>query len=738
MTFYAHSHPDFPNDPSKWQTLKEHLAAVANMAEKFASVFGLKNEARIAGLLHDLGKYSNRFQRRLSDPSVTGINHWSSGTHVAKKLGCRWLPFTIEGHHTGMPAFGRDEPRRSLRNTLLGMTEPATYPEITGFSELTDELMDRLSHDGIEMNPYVDRREASNFADAFQTRMVFSTLVDADFLDTERFMEPNLTATRDALPLSADVAISVLLAYLAAKPKDGRVNELRRRLLDECLCAAERDGRLQTLTAPTGSGKTLAALAFALRKAQLKGCQRVISIIPYTTIIEQTARIYRDVFSGVFGASYVLEHHSNVGSGHDEDNEAYDPHSRSRLAAENWDAPITVTTTVQFFESLFSNRPSACRKLHRIANSVLLFDEVQTLPIRLIPSLLAGVKLLTEKYNVVAVFGTATQPAFVHAKQAISGGWNPQEIVKAPDASANELRRVQITRRPSDKPQSWQEIAGELLQQTRVLCVVNSRKDAQTLFELIQQDGAAYHLSAAMCAAHRQDRLHEISERLTETDLPCRLITTQLIEAGVDIDFPVVYRALGPLDSIIQSAGRCNREGRIATPAPVIVFVPAEGTMPRGCYRQAAAITEAFLNENPGIDLQLPSTYAQYFGRMYGVLGPESAKQDPVFVASEEFDFPVAAAACSLIGDATRPVLVDYRKGREIIEEIEKRHFMDFALARRCQRYTINLYEGAFQKALAERVVEPLTRKADVYCWRDKYDANLGACHYSATDLIVG
>ncbi|MDD5676427.1 MAG: CRISPR-associated helicase Cas3' [Kiritimatiellae bacterium] len=736
MTYYAHSKEGQPRE--KWQPLKEHLMTVAKKAKEFASAFGLGDEARIAGLLHDFGKYSHRFQQRLSDASVTGINHWSSGAYIAKEMGCRWVPFTIEGHHTGMPAFRRDDPRRSLRNTLLGMADPGMYTEITGFPESADALMKRLRQDGLEITPHVDRRESGNFADAFQTRMIFSTLVDADYLDTERFMDPEIATKRVALPLNADVTLSVLLAHLAAKPKEGTVNILRRRLLDECLYSAEWDEWLYTLTAPTGSGKTLASLAFALRKAQLKGCQRIISIIPYTTIIEQTARIYRDVFAGVFGSAYVLEHHSNVSSDGEADSEAYDPHSRRHLAAENWDAPIIVTTTVQFFESLFSNRPSACRKLHRIANSVLLFDEVQTLPIRLLPSLLSGVKLLTEKYNVVAVFGTATQPAFAHAKQAISGGWNPQEIATAPDASANELRRIQITRRPSDKPQSWQEIAGELLQQTRVLCVVNSRKDAQTLFELIHQNGAAYHLSAAMCAAHRQDRLHEIRERLTATDLPCRLIATQLIEAGVDIDFPVVYRALGPLDSIIQSAGRCNREGLIAAPASVVVFVPADGTMPCGCYRQAAAITEAFLNENPGIDLQLPSTYAQYFGRMYGILGPESAKQDPVFVASEEFDFPAAAAACSLIGRATRSVLVDYREGRQIIEEIEKRHVIDFALARRSQRYTINLYEGAFQKAYAEGVVAPLTRKADVYCWRDKYDANLGACHYSAVDLIVG
>lgn len=743
MNFYAHTAEDKYGKPlletsGKWQPLSAHLRRVAESAGVFAEPFGMSPEAETAGLLHDLGKYSDRFQERLRNPSIHGINHWASGTLAARELGYRLVPFAVDGHHTGIPSLKRDDPVRSLRNTLGSGSDPKAHQVITGFSETCDDLLDRFEADGLQACKAHHAAKEKRFDEAFRIRMLFSCLVDADFLDTEKHFDSAVAASRSTLPLQPSAALDVLLTELHKKPSDSEVNRLRCELLADCLAAAENARGLFTLTAPTGSGKTLSALAFALKHAATHDLRRVIVVIPYTSIIEQTAKVYRDTFSRAFGDGYVLEHHSAVASRESDSDEAGDAEEarlrRARLAAENWEAPLVVTTSVQFFESLFSNRTSKCRKLHNIARSVVVFDEVQTLPIKLVPSLLSGVNLLVRNFGVTAVFCTATQPAFRHAAKAIQGGWVPVEISSQPRAMAEAFKRTKIIRRPDDQRPSWRELADELDRLPQVLCIVNARADARNLFEALSGDGR-FHLSAAMCAAHRQDKIAEIRRRLSAKQT-CRLISTQLIEAGVDVDFPAVYRAMGPLDSIIQSAGRCNREGKIPDPAPVIVFRPAEGGMPRGAYRQAAAVTQSFLHEHPNAELHLPKTYEEYFQRLYGTLGPNASAEDPVFAHSEEYDFPAAATACKLV-DETRALLVPYGEGMELIETIKRQNHIDAALARRSQRFTINLYENEFLKAIAFGVVTPLTSDKDIYYWSSKYDPELGATHAAQEDCIL-
>jgi CRISPR-associated endonuclease/helicase Cas3 len=758
MKYYAHTAEDRDGRPdpcqAHWQRLAVHLHNVAKSAKKFARPFNLEAEASVAGLLHDLGKYSDRFQQRLRNPTIHRINHWASGAAAAKQQGGRLVPFVIDGHHAGIPSWDRDTEARSLRNTLLTMQQASS--SVTGFSETLPELLARFEADGLK-TAKVAESKADAFADALRTRFLFSCLVDADFLDTEKHFQPETAARRDTPGLQADRALSALLASLDSKSKEGQLNRLRGQLLQDCLAAAGKQPGLFTLTAPTGGGKTLASLAFALKHASLhneqqpdpsKHFRRVIVVIPYTTIIEQTAQVYREVFEPVFGPHYVLEHHSAVAPRERDSDAGRDAEEewlrRARLAAENWDAPLIVTTSVQFFESLFSNKPSDCRKLHNIAKSVVMFDEVQTLPIKLVPSLLSAVNCLCGDYGVTAVFGTATQPAFTHAAMAIRGGWTTTEISSEPRKMAEALKRTVIARRPDEQRPSWAELADELRQHPRVLCVVNTRAQARSLFQALPA-ADSFHLSAAMCATHRSDLLGDPKDPAPGTirfrlrnGLPCRLISTQLIEAGVDVDFPVVYRALGPLDSIIQSAGRCNREGKLAFPGEVIVFRPAEGGTPPGAYRQAAAVTESFLHEHPNAPLHLPETYEQYFARLYGTLGPQSPSEDPVFAASDKFDFPAAAAACRLVDENTRSVLVEYREGVELIKQIRRQKHVDAALARKCQRFTVNLYESEFRKARAQGAVTPLTPDETIFAWSSKYDNNLGACHYTATDLIIG
>jgi len=594
VKYYAHTAEGadgkpLPESSGQWQFLSTHLSNVAGLAGEFAAPLNLINEARLAGLLHDLGKYADRFQARLKNASIHGINHWAAGTaHAAQNLKALAVAFAADGHHTGIPALHENDAGQSLKNTVQKFADHSHRLELTGqCPESLDQLIARLSLDGLTLPPFSPRKIEDKievkFAEAFRTRMLFSCLVDADFLDTEKHFSPAQSKKRVVPDLQPDQAWELLRENLAAKSTVGPVNVLRKQLLLDCLNAAQKPPGLFTLTAPTGSGKTLSSLAFALQhiihhNAKLGAddpnrFRRIIVVIPYTSIIEQTARVYReDLFEAKFGGDYVLEHHSAIAPREQKSDRSRDAEEdrlrRARLATENWASPLVVTTNVQFFESLFSNRPSDCRKLHNIGRSVVLFDEVQTLPPSLVPSLLSGVRLLTRDYGVTAVFMTATQPAFASAGGALPYDWKPEPISTNEAGLAEALRRTKIQLPQPGQSFSWADMAVKLAAEPQSLCVVNTTKDARELFKLvreIQTDGT-FHLSARMCPAHRQEKLQYIRGQLSAGQ-PCRLISTQLIEAGVDVDFPIAYRALGPLDSIIVTeACRCEflyRAGRV-------------------------------------------------------------------------------------------------------------------------------------------------------------------------------
>ena len=739
-TYLAHS----ANDLGEPQPLAEHLRAVSALARRFAAAFAAEDEAAVAGLLHDLGKYALRFQQRLHNPSIHGINHWVSGAVLAMEhFKAALVAYGVDGHHAGLPAATDFAQTRQLA------VRPDRWQEHTGCAEDIDGLVARLVADGLSLPPQLPPLAKDYFANALRTRMLFSCLVDADFLDTERHFDASAVASRSVPQLQEAKALNRLLAVLDAKPCDGPINQLRRQLLTDCLAAAGKPPGLFTLTAPTGSGKTLGSLAFALKHISRHNAtlpaddprrfRRVIIVIPYTSIIEQTARVFRELFEPVFGPDYVLEHHSAVAPRERKEDKGKDAEEerlrRARLAAENWASPLVVTTSVQFFESLFSNRPSDCRKLHNVARSVVLFDEVQTLPPRLVPSLLSAVRLLAqEPCGVTAVFMTATQPAFTAAKAALPYGWEPTEISSAPSAMAETMRRTSIELPAADQRVSWSEIAAKIAGHPQALCVVNTTKDARELFRLLPPDNR-FHLSARLCPAHRQEKLNLIRERLAG-GLPVRLVSTQLIEAGVDVDFPTAFRALGPLDSIVQTAGRCNREGRHPEPRPVIVFRPADGGTPHGAYKVAAAKTEEFLARHPGAPLHQPETYAKYFAELYSLLGRDSADADPVFAASKAFDFPKAAEECRLVGDETRAVLVKWDEGAELAEKLRREKHLTADECRRAQRFSVNLYQGEFLDALARAWVFQPADGWNFYVWNSNYDNDLGACHPGADELI--
>jgi CRISPR-associated endonuclease/helicase Cas3 len=745
VNFFAHT--GTPN----WQLLADHLREVARRARLHGAPLGLAEEAELAGLLHDLGKYAQRFQQRLKSPAtVSGVNHWAAGAFAASKMNHMAAAFVIDGHHTGIPARTDSTHGESLQQTLLKFTDATARKELTSCPESGDDLLGLLKDDRITLPTPQVTRCPDAFANAMRVRMLFSCLVDADFLDTEQHFDGSISSLRSVPDLQPERALELVMARLGSFSTDGAVNQTRARLLADCLAASQQSQGLFTLTAPTGTGKTLASLAFALNHIALHNARlspddpqrfrRIIVVIPFTSIIEQTARVYRGLFEAAFGENYILEHHSSVAPEENNRKSGDDSVSgsirRARLAAENWASPLVVTTNVQFFHSLFANKPSACRKLHNIGRSVVLFDEVQTLPPRLVPSLLSGVQCLVRDYGASAVFMTATQPAFASAQPALPYLWKPVEISSQPEAMVDALRRTRIDLPEKDATLTWQALAAQMTGQTQCLCVVNTTKDARELFDLLPLEGR-FHLSARLCPAHRQQKLSEIRHRLApKVNEPCRLVSTQLIEAGVDVDFPIAWRALGPLDSIIQTAGRCNREGRHEQLCPVTIFRPAEGGhLPKG-YEQVMQITETFLHARDASTLNSPTTYSEYFARLYGITGRDNAEADPVFKCSTAFDFPGAAKECRLIEDNTRAVLVQWGKGAELYEKLKTHRHLTSAECRMAQRYSVNLYMGEFQKALAQGWVYQPVPEWELYVWNSHYDDDLGACHLSNDDLI--
>ena len=661
------------------EPLSEHLKLVAERARSYASVFDAADEAYLAGLLHDLGKYGDLFQQRLRG-EAKAIDHWSAGAWVAlKDYKLIAAALAIQGHHIGLQVGSRD--------SLLGLNPHklvAQHPLGLRLSERdADKLMTVLKDDSVpvistdSVQSALSASLAQTAASMLDVRMLFSALVDADFVETEAWFHMDRDGRRhyreEGLPLGPANALARLQSHLVEVAESSyacpSITQLRADLLRSCLEAAPLPQGLFTLTAPTGSGKTFSMLAFALAHAAKHKLERIVVVIPYLTIIEQTTAVYRKVFEPFFGANtlgrYILEHHSLSGihtqTGSNQTGEDY----QRRLLTENWDAPIVVTTNVQLLESLFSNRPSACRKLHRLARSIILFDEVQTMPISLAIPTLATLSRLAERYCSTIVFATATQPAFNHldafVKRHCNSGWQPREIV--PDKADLFARSKRVDVEWSDESISWSDLAGKLAVHQQAMCVVNLKRHARDLFDTLRRHGkdSAFHLSTNMCPAHRQLVLEKVRSLLASGE-PCHLISTQCVEAGVDIDFPAVYRALGPLEAIAQAAGRCNRNGRLES-GEVHVFIPeTEGRpYPDGAYAQAAGVTNLLFVKHgvDGIDINDPDLYQRYYVTLYDFARPEE-HAEALVEGIQRQDFLDVAKEYRIIAQDTINVLVPY------------------------------------------------------------------------------
>lgn len=667
--FYAHSLKNEPLD--KWEPLDQHQMAVAQICRANAEVFGWSEVAALAGQLHDIGKLSAEFQAYIRGEKNSGGDHSTAGARIAAEtypgvLG-RILAFIIAGHHAGL-ADGPD---------LLRRLDPAAtrIPDYSGWRAFLGSLPDMRA-----LAPSASARGSgtAGFSTAFLIRMLFSCLVDADFIATERFYA---SARQEKADRGSDIQLKELRDRLQVRMGEMRaqqaapLNTLRNRVLDHALEKAVLEPGLFSLTVPTGGGKTLTSLSFALEHAVRHGLRRVIYVIPYTSIIEQTAQVFEQALGG---REAILEHHASFDwdAAVAGDDEGRDGLAKLRRASENWDMPIVVTTAVQFFESLFANRTSRCRKLHNIAGSVVVLDEVQTLPLKLLRPCIAALNELACNYRTSVVLCTATQPALrkidggvLDEKRQPAGFDFGEERELAPDPKAlyQRLKRVRVER--LEAPAGDDVIAERFGVQERMLCIVNSRAHARDLFERIRHLPGAYHLTTLMCPRHRRGVLAEVRERLKDQQ-PVRLVATSLIEAGVDVDFPEVWRAATGLDSIAQAAGRCNREGRLDE-GRVVVFEPSEHTPPRSLVMNWQA-AQAVFRQHPDDPLGLAAVHL-YFRELYWTKQPsalDGTKIDgkPGILAAiseraNSFEFPFAsiADAFRMIDQAMDPVIVPWQ-----------------------------------------------------------------------------
>ncbi|QTR47303.1 CRISPR-associated helicase Cas3' [Thiothrix litoralis] len=710
--------------------LDDHLRDVAALATQYANTFNSTDWAHVAGIWHDLGKYNPEFQRYISDKTgyvaanahietdhAPGkVNHSAAGALYAIQkhpaLG-RILAYLIAGHHSGLPDWVKDDADgRSLEEILQDSIHLDKALQVPVPADILQTKM--------PTSPPVDGIDNA----ALWIRMLFSCLVDADFLDTERFMQEDKFDQRGQYPEIASLLtrFNQHMASFAAKAADTPVNRLRTQILRDCRGAAPKPPGIFSLTVPTGGGKTLSGMAFALEHAIQHGKQRVIYAIPYTSIIEQTANIYRNIFGNC-----VVEHHSNL----DPDRE----NAQSRLAAENWDAPIIVTTNVQLFESLFASRTSRCRKLHNLANSVIVLDEAQLLPPEFLNPILGVMKALVEHYGVTFVLSTATQPA-LHTYhdpfgKAVVQGFDAEqisEIMPDPAALFVALERVAVEL-PADlvSERSWEDLAEEIAERDSVLVIVNTKQQAAELCRLLPAD--TYYLTTNLCGEHRSEKLKDIRQRLQDGE-PVRVVSTQLIEAGVDVDFPVVYRALAGLDSIAQAAGRCNREGKLVEQGRVVVFVPPLNAKLPGHLGRSVTVSRSLLPTFTAAPLH-HSHFQTYFEHFYARAESRDKHGIVDLLAQNarelKIQFRTAAQRFRLIDDEGSAVLVTYGDGAKLIEQLKfigpKRNLM-----RKLQRYTVTVREQVKKRLVQAGDIRELANLPGVYeqITPGLYDQKLG------------
>jgi CRISPR-associated endonuclease/helicase Cas3 len=714
--YYAHSLEGRPEE--EWEPLDTHLRHVAKLAGEFAAAFGAGEWGHLAGLWHDLGKFRPEFQRLIRGERVQ-TEHAGIGAALAAERALGSVAFVIAGHHAGLAnrvAQGSSsvlplKERLAANRAPLDRVRSLIAPEI--LNAPSPALPKRFAGLGTAAGRFRSIE--------FWTRMLFSALVDADFLATEHFVNPSHREKRSGGRELSQLQ-DLLTAHLNSFDTEGEVNRVRHAVLGECVAASMLPPGLFSLTVPTGGGKTLSAMAFALRHAGHHNLRRVVVAIPFTSIIEQNARVYRNIF----GDDSVVEHHSQL----DEETlqaEYGEREVRRQLATENWDAPVVVTTNVQLFESLFANRTSGCRKLHNLARSVIIIDEAQALPAGFLLPVLDSIRELTEHYGCSVVLTTATQPALERRGSLPQGLTGLREIVADPALLSRRLDRITV-QWPTDRAaEEWPDIARRVDQHERVLAIVHKRRDARELYQLLAREDR-FHLSALMCPAHRLDVLDSVKAQL-RLGKACCLVATQVVEAGVDIDFPVVFRAIAGLDSLIQAAGRCNREGRLRNALGELThghfeIFRAPTSPPPGILRRGLEVMETMLT---GIDripaLTHPDWIQEYFRRLYMSV---TLDIKDIQASREQLDFATVGDEFRLIANGAVPVIVPWHDAMQRLER--HRSYPTRQSRRALQPYAVQLYAQEISTLMRKGALEEVAPElfALTTAYHSLYDSSLG------------
>ncbi len=668
-------------DDGSYQLLKEHLLGVAKLSEKFAEDIGSPREGYRTGMLHDIGKYSPAAQKRQLDPEHTQpIDHSTAGAQAAARIyGDVPAAFAICGHHGGIPDMGMTEGTIGARinKKLEGSMDASVWKKEIQVDKNTD------------IPPAVLAKPESLTA-AMYTRMLFSCLVDADYLDTEEALRGKQPRGRYSDIPELYRKLRMYVSTWLDNPRDDLCKQ-RNAILNASFQAGNNTRGIYKLTVPTGGGKTISSLAFALSHATAHDLHRIIYVIPYTSIIEQTA----DVFSKILGVENVLEHHNQAQL--DTEGDACDILRQHQLACENWDSPIVVTTAVQFFESVYSSKPSRCRKLHNIANSVIVFDEVQTLPVTLLKPCVSAISELAGSYGATVLLCTATQPPLDTIFSKFTYRLHLREIAPEPDVLFAFFKRVRFAKEGllSDK-----QVSEKMLEERQVLCVVNSRKRARDIFKALPSDGS-YHLSTLMTAKDREITLKNIRERLRLGQC-CRVVSTSLIEAGVDVDFPCVWRETAGLDSILQAAGRCNREGKNPPESSIVHIFDGEGKVSDALLSRIVP-TKQILDTFE--DINTIAAIQAYYHKLFWACGDEGLDKPHILESEEKLHFHEVSDTFHLIDDDTKTVYIPDGDNEEEIRLLRIGQFSRSQM-RKLGRSAVNIPWYEYQTMVKNGAVE--------------------------------
>lgn len=712
--------------PTDWaiQTNEEHMKGVAQFASNFANEFGMAEWGRVMGLLHDKGKEQRTFQQHIikesgfnPDTIVEGnYDHAYVGALIAKEL------------------FNKPPHYHIIANALMGHHR-GLYDEGDKQEIFKKVIPEDVVVDKIPANLKLPEKKISPKDIHHLIRILFSCLVDADYLDTERFMIPKQAELRNRESSIEKLlaALEAFIAKLKSKALNTEVNAIRNEVQQWCISASDSNVDFYSLTVPTGGGKTLSSVLWALHHAKKNGLKRIIIAIPYTSIITQTASVLRSIF----GDENVLEHHSNVDFNDISTNEmSY----KMKLATENWDYPIVVTTNVQLFESLFSNSPSSCRKLHNLTNSVIIMDEIQTLPMEFLMPIVDTFDTLKRVFNVSILFTTASQPIL---KGTIEGTNyqtrfealpNITEIIPHEAKLYDRLRRVKLEF--DNNPQSYNDITEKIAQHNRVLCIVNTRKNAKEIYSKLPKDGICLHLSRMMCPAHINNIIERLKSALRDDNQKIiRVVATQLIEAGVDIDFPVVFRQEAGLDSILQAAGRCNREGLSKTSTTYVFAL--DNKLPTGFITQTNNARKNMVGE---FDWFSPEAMKEYFRQLHSRIECFDKPNVKSLLYGKEMYFETAAREFKLIDDTTTSIIINYGEEVERLISQLKDEGCSYRLMKQLAQYSVSVRDKDLLELNKAGAVEEIYE--NILFVRDSqfYDENTGLKidnHWLEESLII-